>query len=77
MTRLQPDRTAADSFLKMAGFWFDNAFEYKNVAKWCRLSEKQGRLILDQLIQQGRVKVKPDGTTVLATRARPRLRQAA
>ncbi len=45
--------------------WFDGTFEYRNVAKWCRISQRQGRVILNDLIQSGMVKVEPDGTTKL------------
>jgi predicted transcriptional regulator len=64
-------------FLKMAGMWFNDTFEYRNVSRWCHIPEKQGRLILDDLIDLGLVKVDADGTTRLTGRGRSATRRAA
>ncbi len=75
---LQKDKAAlTQSFMRMAGFWFDDTFEYRNVAKWCRIPEKKGRQILGQLIDNGLVEIDTDGATRLTDRGRLATRRAA
>jgi hypothetical protein len=79
MLSVNPPRAAHENFLKVAltASWFNDVFDYRTVSKWCELTEKQGKLIYDRLVELGLVENQTDGASRVTDAGRLQVRGSA
>jgi hypothetical protein len=59
-----------------AASWFNETFEFRVVSIWMHITEQQGRLVLDELIQLALVNEDEHGKTTLTPAGHQQARRA-